>query len=497
MRIELNAGGLSDGTSIAILQENLGNMAGCSNAMLSAFTKLRSSVCNINGGVGVLQDALDRIDSKIAESETHYSNVADAERKTEEFITYTRNVDKSVTALVMKNQENFYKVNPWARPPISIRVPGGSDIVAFINEWIAGEHAWRDDRDNPMGLGGGLIGIGLLAGFLSQRDGENNGEGVSVTVSGPSGEVGDGEASGSLLSGSVQYNGSVGGVPTSVTAQGELIGGSASVHADGEWDIEGGDASLSAGFEAEGHLASGSVTTTVGLVSNTVEGSVGNVGAQGEIGFTLFQDGQLSPSVGVTLSANANVAEGSIENQVGTNAYNVHARAEGSVLGANAGVTAQAGVITYTDASGATRTAVGAVAGAGAEAYLAEGTVSGGVTICGIRFDLGITGKAGGAGARAEGQVTTGNIGGEVDLGLGVGVGARFNIDFSGFENPFEGVDIAGGLSDIGSGIADGLSDIGSGIADGISDIGSGIADGLSDIGESIADSDYMPWNWI
>lgn len=69
----------------------------------------------------------------------------------------------------------------------------------------------------------------------------------------------------------------------------------------------------------------------------------------------------------------------------------------------------------------------------GAEAYVVQGKVSGGITIFGVKIDVGIGGKAGGAGISAEGRFTNGSAKGKIGAGLGVGGELEIGIDWSNF----------------------------------------------------------------
>lgn len=76
----------------------------------------------------------------------------------------------------------------------------------------------------------------------------------------------------------------------------------------------------------------------------------------------------------------------------------------------------------------------GGVVEAGAEAYLAEGKVSGGIKLFGIDIDVGVSGKAGGAGVKAGAAATTGGFTASVGAGLGLGAGLDISIDWSDFK---------------------------------------------------------------
>lgn len=479
MRIELNSGGLTGTASLSTMQSEMIALLGDADVFLSALRSVKGYTYNMNGGVGNLQNALDLIESSIGFSTQRQDNLKQTQKKIETFIAYTRSIDKSVAQEVAANKEEFYKVNQWARPWIESL--SGIHFGRNINPLRWFDENWLTDTGGMLssGIGVGALALGLLhnnenangavggGGWLSDIE---ESSGVTITGSDSFGKVEDGTDSDSLLSGSIEGNGAFVGFDTSGKLEGEFVGYSTKTKANSAWNLQEKKASISAGAEVEGHLAKGSASGNIGLLGGKAEGSVGNVGAKGEVGFSLLRDGNFSPSLGASASAETSVAKGSAQVNFGSEEYDVHANANGSVLTAKAKAEANVGVITYLDeSSGRTTQAYGAGAEVGFEAYLAEGTVSGGVTICGIKFDLGASGKVGGAGAKGGVQVTTKNIAGEADLGLGVGLGVSFNVDFSGFENP---------LDDIG----DSLEDIG---------------DNIGSVIEDISDSDWMPWNWF
>ena len=69
---------------------------------------------------------------------------------------------------------------------------------------------------------------------------------------------------------------------------------------------------------------------------------------------------------------------------------------------------------------------------------MAEGKVSGGITVFGVKIDLSVSGKAGGAGAKASAKVGTEAVEGELGLGLGLGLGIKGKIDWTGFKLPWQ-----------------------------------------------------------
>lgn len=189
---------------------------------------------------------------------------------------------------------------------------------------------------------------------------------------------------------------------------------------------------------AEGHLAKGSLKGNIGAASGSVSGSVGTVEGKGNITASLYKDGKLSPQLGIEGSVAAKGIDGKANVTIGNEEYNGHIDAKGTIGSAKAKAGGAAGKVNYTDNSGQTVSGYGVKGSAKAEAYLAEGSISGGMNICGIKFDVSLGGKVGGAGIGVEGGVTTGGIGGSATIGAGIGAEIGFSIDWSGFQNPLK-----------------------------------------------------------
>ncbi|MCR4596555.1 MAG: hypothetical protein K5673_07210 [Lachnospiraceae bacterium] len=201
------------------------------------------------------------------------------------------------------------------------------------------------------------------------------------------------------------------------------------------WDIDKGQAKVEYSNTTKFSAIDGKLTSNVGLLKSELEGSVGNVAATGAVGLTLFSDGKFTPSVYGKVKAKANVAEGSVTDTFGTDDYNVHAKAEGTLLGAEAQAEAQVGRI-VDDETGEVKW--GAKGKAGAEAYVAQGELSGGFTLFGIKVDATVEGKLGGAGVKAGGEVTTNAVEGELGLGLLAGLGIKVKVDWSKAKWPWQ-----------------------------------------------------------
>ena len=191
---------------------------------------------------------------------------------------------------------------------------------------------------------------------------------------------------------------------------------------------------ITAAVAGEVYVAKGSAKGNWGYLRGEAQGSVGQISAKGEIGAALFKDGKFAPQIGAKAEASAVGIQGKAEAGIGTENNNIHVGADGKVGVAKAGAEAGIGKVTHTNANGKAIEGYGIKAEAGAEAYAAEGRLSGGLEIFGIRIDAGITGKAGGAGVKAGGAVTTGGVSGNIGAGFGLGVGIDISIDWSNFK---------------------------------------------------------------
>lgn len=214
---------------------------------------------------------------------------------------------------------------------------------------------------------------------------------------------------------------------------GAVKSGSATYEKDGvTFRADGSVLSGEAGFKreglqveayAKGSALEGSASAESEYAKVSVSGSVANVEASAKIGLGTDQnwdeDGTATYMMaGAEVSASANAAQASIDSQVGTDDYNIHSSAEGSVVGADA--SAKAGIYMENGE-------IQAKAKAEAEAYWAKGEVSSGFTIAGIKVDFTVEGMVG-VQAEAGASVSTRGVSG--DLGLGP-IGLKIKIDWS------------------------------------------------------------------
>lgn len=117
MRIELNAGGLRGLISIATFGADYNNLISKSRNVIASFKTVKQKTVCMSGGVGNLQGAVDQIDRRIKTEEAKVEKMEAVGKKFGEFLSNTVKTDKHVADIVKLNKNEFYKVNPWARPP--------------------------------------------------------------------------------------------------------------------------------------------------------------------------------------------------------------------------------------------------------------------------------------------------------------------------------------------------------------------------------------------
>ncbi|SFC28887.1 hypothetical protein [Ruminococcus albus] len=118
MRIELNAGGLGGRITVGAFEDDFQTMVNKSRDVISSFKAVRKKTTGMSGGVGNLQGALDSIDRRIKTEEQKVEKMESVGKKFGEFLANATATDKRVAELVNVNKENFYSVNPWARPKV-------------------------------------------------------------------------------------------------------------------------------------------------------------------------------------------------------------------------------------------------------------------------------------------------------------------------------------------------------------------------------------------
>lgn len=117
MHIEINAGGLGAGIAVAEYQLNMAGFISDAEDVISSFKAVTARTYDLSGGVGTLQDAVEEINARIRREEDRFRAAQDVRQKSNDFLELAIRVDRQVAELVELNQEEFYRVNPWLRPP--------------------------------------------------------------------------------------------------------------------------------------------------------------------------------------------------------------------------------------------------------------------------------------------------------------------------------------------------------------------------------------------
>ena len=259
------------------------------------------------------------------------------------------------------------------------------------------------------------------------------------------GEMKDKKIKGSVLGGSASSEGESSlGVSTSGSASGDLFSGEldgnfhigTTVKYDKDKKLK--DATLvDVSVSGKGNVATGKLAGSYGYLHGDAEASAGAVSGKLGANVTLYEDGKLRPHIEAGGKVTADAAKGSASATVGTDEYDVHVKADGELGHAEAKGQFRAGIIEKEDANGNKTTERGVGMEFGAEAYLAKGTLSGGVNVMGVKVDLSVEGKVGGAGATADAQVASGGLSAGLGLGALLGLGVNVTVDWSGFKWPW------------------------------------------------------------
>ncbi len=253
---------------------------------------------------------------------------------------------------------------------------------------------------------------------------------------------------GSVLGGEKSGSTDLFGIGTAGTVAGSILYGEAGIKnkssfkfkdKDGNWDWK--SFGLSTTASATGALAKGEASGNIGYLHGKASGEAVTGTVSGEAKATLYEDGELNPSLYIGAKAEGSVLKGKAEAGFGTDQYGVGAKASGDLLHAEAEAKAGIGYIGKDEDGNAQ---YGASAEVSAMASAAQGKVEGGITIFGIDIDVGLKGYAGAAGVEAGASITTdgatASFGGSMLLGAGLDV----SIDWSDAEWIGDSIDAVG-----------------------------------------------------
>lgn len=234
--------------------------------------------------------------------------------------------------------------------------------------------------------------------------------------------AGDLATIGAVATGSVSGSTQVVGIPLSASAIGSLLGGSASLepYGTGNQKLAGDKSSLGVGVKgsAEAYAGKASLSGTFGRAKASLDVAALTGSAEGKLGGSLFTDGQFAPSFAAKGEAKGSVLEETKSLELDGGIISQRVKAKGSALTASA----EAGVSAGLD---------GIEGKVGAEAYVVKGEVTSGISVLGVRFDMAVEGKAGGAGANVGAKLEPTALEGALGLGLGLGLSAKVKVDWS------------------------------------------------------------------
>ena len=162
MRIEISAGGIGS-VSVMNFQSDMQTYMANAESVLSSFKTIQNSTCNLNGGIGNLQSALDELELRVASESAKIESAQRIQRKAEDFIQLAQRVDKQVAAAVNKNKDEMYRVAAWMRPSAAVdETPWYEDAWNWIcgkGEQIADglQKAWDWTKDTAKKAWDGLV----------------------------------------------------------------------------------------------------------------------------------------------------------------------------------------------------------------------------------------------------------------------------------------------------------------------------------------------------
>lgn len=179
---------------------------------------------------------------------------------------------------------------------------------------------------------------------------------------------------------------------------------------------------------------------TFSVLEDRLKGSIGDyingelsisalTGAiEAKAGCQIFKDNNFAPGLYAGIEGTAHGIKIDGSNTLGTDHYNIHSSAEGS-LGYAQGQ-AEVGVGSLGDGE------YGVKAEVGGKAYLAHGEAKSGITIMGIDINTEVSGGLGGAAFQGGASYTNKGMSLNGDLGLGAGIGLDITVDWTDFELP-------------------------------------------------------------
>lgn len=135
MHIEISAGGLRGGVAVSSFQSGMKKYISGTDGMISSFKAVRTATYNLNGGVGRLSGAVERVLARERTEEQRKSAAENVQAKSNEFLDLAIRVDKQVASMVKQNRKELYGKYPGLKPS-----PGQwvKDRLSDAWNWLCG-----------------------------------------------------------------------------------------------------------------------------------------------------------------------------------------------------------------------------------------------------------------------------------------------------------------------------------------------------------------------
>lgn len=142
MRIEIISGRNGGTATISGFQTDYTSLLSETDSVIGALNRMKSYTYSMNGGLGILQNAVGDIDARIQTEETKRTALQAAQQKCNSFFTLVSQTDNSCAQLVTQNQDEFYSVNQWSAP---------SALASFVEPWLEKAGKWITDSTRKIG----------------------------------------------------------------------------------------------------------------------------------------------------------------------------------------------------------------------------------------------------------------------------------------------------------------------------------------------------------
>lgn len=117
MRLEINAGGLDSFFNGVRSFVSAGINSTNSNHLINSIQNIINKTNNLSGGVGTLSLGLGYVQTRKTAEESRKIAVDNVKSEADSFIQTALRIDKAVATTLNGSREEFYKTNPWLRPP--------------------------------------------------------------------------------------------------------------------------------------------------------------------------------------------------------------------------------------------------------------------------------------------------------------------------------------------------------------------------------------------